>query len=295
MSELTIADVSEHQGAVDWPAYVAAGNTAAIVRAYNGSRPDNRWPANRDAFHDSGGRVLGIYAYVTGRDIRAQAEAFATLLGSLRPGEFPIMDLEEGTGDVAGRGAVWREVVTERLGGTVPWIYSGQYFYRDNNLVRAGFPANRTWIAAYSSARPGWPDHAMWQYTDHHNPPMPGIRAPHDASKFYGSIDDLADLVGSAGPVADPTGNGRRDGTRTPFPGADKFGPGQSNEYVTMLGEMLVRAGYARFYTVGPGPKWGSADQAATKAFQIAQGWTGSGADGIPGPRTWELLRAAAR
>lgn len=74
------------------------------------------------------------------------------------------------------------------------------------------------------------------------------------------------------------------------FPGADKFGPGKSNAYVTRLGEMLVKRGGGRFYIEGPGPKWSDADKNATAAFQKAQGWTGADADGIPGPKTWDLL-----
>lgn len=74
------------------------------------------------------------------------------------------------------------------------------------------------------------------------------------------------------------------------FPGVSKFGPGANNAYVTRLGQMLVKRGGARFYSVGPGPRWGDADKDATQAFQRAQGWTGSDADGIPGPSTWQLL-----
>ncbi|UFQ18578.1 MULTISPECIES: peptidoglycan-binding protein [Streptomyces] len=74
------------------------------------------------------------------------------------------------------------------------------------------------------------------------------------------------------------------------FPGAGVFGPGQHNTYVTELGEMLVQRGGARFYSTGPGPSWGQADQRATAAFQRAQGWRGAEADGIPGPDTWRLL-----
>lgn len=74
------------------------------------------------------------------------------------------------------------------------------------------------------------------------------------------------------------------------FPGASKFGPGANNSHVTRLGQMLVKRGGSRFYREGPGPRWGDADRDATKAFQRAQGWTGSDADGIPGPSTWQLL-----
>ncbi|WP_327679111.1 peptidoglycan-binding protein [Kitasatospora sp. NBC_00458] len=84
---------------------------------------------------------------------------------------------------------------------------------------------------------------------------------------------------------------GSSDGSAsTAFPGADRFGPGADNAYVTRLGEMLVKRGGARFYTTGPGPRWSEADRRATEAFQLAQGWRGSEADGIPGKDTWDHL-----
>ncbi|MEE1788061.1 peptidoglycan-binding protein [Streptomyces sp. SP17BM10] len=76
----------------------------------------------------------------------------------------------------------------------------------------------------------------------------------------------------------------------TAFPGADKFGPGANNAYVTRLGQMLVQRGGARFYAEGPGPQWGEADRRATQAFQLAQGWRGGEADGLPGKDTWDYL-----
>jgi nucleoid-associated protein YgaU len=94
---------------------------------------------------------------------------------------------------------------------------------------------------------------------------------------------------GKAGSPA--SGGSSTTTTSTAFPGASAFGPGADNAHVTQLGEMLVKRGGSRFYTVGPGPKWTqAADGAATTAFQKAQGWTGSDANGIPGPTTWEYL-----
>lgn len=88
------------------------------------------------------------------------------------------------------------------------------------------------------------------------------------------------------------TGLREGGGEETPgaFPGARAFGTGANNAHVTRLGEMLVARGATRFYTSGPGPVWSSADRAATKAFQEAQGWRGAEADGMPGPATWTLL-----
>ncbi|MFJ9694937.1 peptidoglycan-binding protein [Kitasatospora sp. NPDC101183] len=74
------------------------------------------------------------------------------------------------------------------------------------------------------------------------------------------------------------------------FPGADKFGPGANNANVTRLGEMLIKRGGGRFYSVGAGPRWSDADRQAVAAFQQAQGWSGGDADGIPGPTTWTYL-----
>ncbi|MFJ8629060.1 peptidoglycan-binding protein [Kitasatospora sp. NPDC093550] len=76
----------------------------------------------------------------------------------------------------------------------------------------------------------------------------------------------------------------------TAFPGPQYFGPGQDNAYVTTLGRMLVQRGGSRFYTEGPGPRWGEADRKATQAFQLAQGWRGAEADGLPGKDTWDYL-----
>ncbi|MER5552906.1 peptidoglycan-binding protein [Streptomyces sp. NPDC002793] len=79
-------------------------------------------------------------------------------------------------------------------------------------------------------------------------------------------------------------------GTATGFPGAGSFGPGADNVYVARLGQLLIARGGERFYRQGAGPRWSDADERATRAFQLAQGWKGEHADGIPGPATWGLL-----
>ncbi|MET9606122.1 peptidoglycan-binding protein [Streptomyces sp. NPDC006512] len=76
----------------------------------------------------------------------------------------------------------------------------------------------------------------------------------------------------------------------TTFPGASKFGPGADNAYVAELGNMLIGRGGTRFYPKGAHTRWADADRQATQAFQKAQGWTGTDADGLPGTHTWRLL-----
>ncbi|MFJ6565964.1 peptidoglycan-binding protein [Streptomyces sp. NPDC091292] len=74
------------------------------------------------------------------------------------------------------------------------------------------------------------------------------------------------------------------------YPGIEFFRPGQSNAYVERLGRQLVKKGFGRHYTQGPGPRWSESDRRAVEAFQRAQGWRGAAADGYPGPETWRRL-----
>lgn len=76
------------------------------------------------------------------------------------------------------------------------------------------------------------------------------------------------------------------------FPGRDKFRAGANNAYVTQLGRQLVKKGFGKYYTSGPGPRWSEADRQNVAAFQRSQGWTGAEADGYPGPETWRRLFA---
>ncbi|OYD06257.1 peptidoglycan-binding protein [Paludifilum halophilum] len=74
------------------------------------------------------------------------------------------------------------------------------------------------------------------------------------------------------------------------FPGRSAFKIGKKHPAVTVLGERLHEHGYGKYYKVGPGPRFSEVDRKATAAFQRDQGWSGSGADGYPGPLTWERL-----
>lgn len=69
---------------------------------------------------------------------------------------------------------------------------------------------------------------------------------------------------------------------------------GSTGADVTRLGKQLQlwAAHYklAAPYKTGPGPIFTETDRAAVKAFQMAQGWTGSAADGLPGAETFKRL-----
>lgn len=52
-------------------------------------------------------------------------------------------------------------------------------------------------------------------------------------------------------PGVQPPPAGSKPGDATVFPGADKFGPGATNDYVAQLGRMLIERGAYRFYPKG--------------------------------------------
>ncbi|MFF1839852.1 peptidoglycan-binding protein [Streptomyces sp. NPDC058231] len=103
-------------------------------------------------------------------------------------------------------------------------------------------------------------------------------------------------LTSGTGRDIPESGNGGSPGdgsTAAPaFPGRSYFRPGQSNSHVEILGKQLVKKGYGKYYTSGPGPRWTEADRRNVEAFQRDQGWRGSEADGYPGPETWRRLFA---
>ncbi|MFD7027111.1 peptidoglycan-binding protein [Streptomyces sp. NPDC059917] len=95
-----------------------------------------------------------------------------------------------------------------------------------------------------------------------------------------------ATATGTTGAAGPPS-------SRVPaYPGAAALRPGAFGPMVTALGQQLIKKGFGKYYTTGPGPRWGEADRRAVEAFQRAQGWRGASADGYPGPETWRRLFA---
>jgi hypothetical protein len=101
------------------------------------------------------------------------------------------------------------------------------------------------------------------------------------------------DIPGTGNGSGGGSGTGAGHGDSNPdskFPGRGYFRPGQSNSHVDRLGRQLVKKGFGKYYTSGPGPRWSEADRRNVEAFQRAQGWRGGAADGYPGPETWRRL-----
>ncbi|WP_370412978.1 peptidoglycan-binding protein [Streptomyces fradiae] len=151
-------------------------------------------------------------------------------------------------------------------------------------------PANPT-RGSHVTIFGGWTDYTHTSYIAYEQTP-PRARKQATPLAYWENSDKYvayrykAVISGDSGSA----GAGAGAATGTAFPGAGKFGPGANNAYVTQLGKLLVARGGKSYYSQGPGPRWGEADRRATQAFQLAQGWKGAEADGIPGPDTWALL-----
>lgn len=74
------------------------------------------------------------------------------------------------------------------------------------------------------------------------------------------------------------------------FPGAQHFGIGKSNPYITKMGERLIAHGFGRHYNSGAGPTFTQADLQNYREWQLALGYSGAAADGIPGEASWNRL-----
>ncbi|MEV7567549.1 peptidoglycan-binding protein [Streptomyces tanashiensis] len=147
-------------------------------------------------------------------------------------------------------------------------------------------PANPT-RGSHVTIFGGWTDYTHISYVAYEQT-KPRTRKQATPMAYWENSDRYV-AYRYKGVVSGGTG-GAEPTEAAPYPGAGKFGPGANNAYVTRLGQLLVERGGKRFYTRGPGPKWGEADRRATQAFQLAQGWKGREADGLPGPQTWKLL-----
>ncbi|MFD3741574.1 peptidoglycan-binding protein [Streptomyces sp. NPDC058629] len=91
-------------------------------------------------------------------------------------------------------------------------------------------------------------------------------------------------------PKKDPVKTAPKKPKYEPFPGASFFKVGRNSPVVTAMGKRLVAEGCGR-YTVGPGPTWSQADRNSYAAWQRKCGYSGAGADGIPGKTSWDRLK----
>ena len=205
MTDIRMADLSEFQPSFDAGAYLKAGNQVIIARTYNGSRPDHAMPARRAAIRAQPFTAVGWYCYLeSSLDPAAQARGFIATVGTLARNEFPILDLEEGSGDQTARAQKFFDVV-DKWAGFPCSLYSGASFIKAHLSGTAHWGDRPLWIASYpSSYTPNTslePDGCdWWQYTNRAR--FPGLPGGVDGSIFHGTASQFLTRVRPSGAPA---------------------------------------------------------------------------------------------
>ena len=184
--------------------------------------------------------AVGYYQYLAkSRDAASQARDFTATIGRLAPNEFPILDLEEGSGSQVARAEAWFSVV-DQWAAFPASLYSGKSMMEGQLGGVAHWRDRPLWLAAYlnsySADMSQYPHraHDWWQYSDRAR--FPGLAGPVDASVFP---DDLEHFL--------PTVRPKRGSAPTPRQGD------QSIETVTM-----PSGGQETFVEAADGTVWHS-------------------------------------
>lgn len=191
-------DVSYYQGDIDWNAVAGAGVVYAWTRvSHSTSFQDPKFAANLAGARAAGIHVGAYQYFEPSEDPIAQAQLLLDLLGPLQPGDMPPMI------DVESKDAVpqaeyvnavraWLDHV-EAATGTVPFIYTGYYYWNDHLGATAEFVDHPLWIANYNNGCPlvpdAWPTWTAHQYCDCGD--VAGIDGAVDVNEFNGGLDVL--------------------------------------------------------------------------------------------------------
>jgi hypothetical protein len=234
------------------------------------------------------GAVVGFYHFLWPGNIQAQAEYFVSKAPE-KAGDILVVDWENTSSGTratcAEKDAFIRAVKKLRPAARV-LLYCNVSFWKTRDTT--SYAGDGLWIADYVTA--GKPrieaDWLIHQYTDEPIDTNTAAFASRAAMKAWasGAVED------KPGDQDDEVVQKPKPKPAPPFPGVKYFGPGKNNAHVTTLGKQLVRKGYGKHYTTGPGPKWSDADRKNVRDFQLAHASLKGDADGIPGPMTWKIL-----
>jgi lysozyme len=189
-------DVSHIQGAVDWSAVVATGQSFVFIKATQGiTVVDPQFAANWQGAGAVGLKRGPYHFYQPGDDPQAQAEHFLASI-TLGESDLPaVLDIEtaveSGGSSEAGAQLVqdistWLKKV-ESATGKKPVIYTSPGFW--NNLGDHDFGAYPLWVAEYGVDAPkpvaGWSTWTLWQFSE--SGAIAGIGTAVDLSKLNAS------------------------------------------------------------------------------------------------------------
>ena len=152
----------------------------------------------RDAIRTHPFTAVGWYCYLKPSiDPAEQARGFIATVPTLARNEFPILDLEEGSGNQTARAQKFFDVV-DKWAGFQCSLYSGASFLKNQLSGTAHWGKRPLWIASYPSSyspnpslEPAGAD--WWQYSDRAK--FAGLSGGVDGSIFHGSAADFLTRV----------------------------------------------------------------------------------------------------
>jgi lysozyme len=161
-------DVSHYDGTIDWTKAHTAGIDFAFVKATEGTTFTDPMFATNWAAMKAAGVVRGAYHFFhSNMDPVAQADFVTTTVGTLEPGDLPIViDLEVTDGNseatVASTAKTFLDAVTKSTGITA-MIYTSPSFLSDFST----FAGNPLWVANWGVMCPDvpspWSTWTFWQ------------------------------------------------------------------------------------------------------------------------------------
>ena len=197
-------DVSQYQGAINWPAVKAAGKDFAIARISDGTgSPDGTFATNWAGIK-SAGMVRGAYQFFEpGEDPVAQANLVISSVGVLGSGDLPVTADMEVTGGqsaatIAANLQTWVNHVQAGT-GKAPMIYTapGYWDASVNSTAFGNLPLwGANWGVTCPSLATGWSNWKAWQYAD--NGTVSGISGAVDLDEFNGDLTALQTFAGGA-------------------------------------------------------------------------------------------------
>lgn len=196
-SKIWGCDISKWQGDVNFTQLNTAVSFTVIRASYGTSGLDDKLAQNRSRA-EAVGMEIGFYHFAypdLGNSAEAEAQNFCDRIGTLKPGQFVVLDYERSwTGDVVGWCKTWMDYVSTHLGAK-PLIYlnlSTINAYSWTSIINADYGL---WLARWdydkNAAAPAtaWPFVAMRQYSDSET--FAGISGSVDGDVFYGTLDQL--------------------------------------------------------------------------------------------------------
>lgn len=178
------ADISGFQPSVNWNIYKSFSDMVAMKASEGIGFQDPTFVSHRSGALAAGLTTIWYYHYARpdlGNSATAEAEYFHSIVGSVRPSDRVILDIEV-TGATGGWSLQFLQAL-ERLYPSQVGVYT-YLSYIPQNLSNPAFARYPLWLAAYGGLEPRapapWQSLSAWQFTDRFQ--VPGIPAPCDCS-----------------------------------------------------------------------------------------------------------------